>query len=281
MKITPTEFDLIRSYIEGECGISIPADKQYLVETRLTRLVAENGCRSFGEFHRKVTTGANRALRDRIVDAMTTNETLWFRDGSPWVAMRDQVLPVLARAAPGSRKIRIWSAACSTGQEPYTIAMLIDHQHRVQPARALPPSRFEIVATDISPSALFIAMAGRYDRISMSRGLTGDWAPFKSRYFTDQGRVSVLSEDLRKRVVFKRFNLQNSFTTLGRFDVVFMRNVAIYFSDSFKRTLFDRVANTLNPSGLLFLGSAETLTSYSNRFEAVEHGRAVIYRRKR
>lgn len=281
MKISQQEFDLMRRWIAQQCGITIGDQKMYLIETRLARLVVESGAASFGDFYAKVVGSRDSVLRDRVIDAITTNETLWFRDGAPWIHFRDELLPILSEVSrrEAQRRIRIWSAACSTGQEPYTIAMLCDDAYeRLGPVRALSPERVEIVATDISPSAIFIAVAGRYDPISMGRGFVGEWASYRERYFTKEGPISVVAPKIRQRVRFQRFNLQDSFAPLGRFDVVLLRNVAIYFSDDFKRELFSKVARALQPGGHLFVGSAESLNGYSDRFVTHERGRAITYR---
>ncbi len=279
LSINQTDFDNIRSYIERQCGISIGNDKKYLVETRLARLVTEHGCHSFCDFYKKVIGSRKSALRDQIVDAMTTNETLWFRDSSPWVALKEAILPELdKRAAPASKPFRIWSAASSTGQEPYSIAMLIDDYCLSSRNRNLSPRSFEIIASDISESALLIAKSGRYDRISMSRGLVGPWGHFRQRYFIEEGATAQITPEVKSRVQFRKFNLQDSFAGMGKFHIVFLRNVAIYFSDSFKRALFEKVAGVLDPGGYFFLGSAETVSGYSNSYELLEHGRATFYR---
>jgi len=282
ISISQKEFDLIRGFVEKQSGIVVDEKKRYLVETRLSRLVLESGRHSFTDFCQYMTTAKDMALRDKIVDAMTTNETLWFRDSTPWVAFRDRILPELAQKAKAkqARRFRIWSAACSTGQEPYTVAMLIDEFHAGPKGKELPPDRFEILGTDISTSAIFIAMAGRFDRIAMDRGLTDQWRRFKDKYFEDDGRASEISPEIKKRLKFKRFNLQDSFSPLGRFDIVLLRNVAIYFSDAFKRDLFDRVANAMLPGAYLILGSAETLIGLSDRFQPEMHGQARLYRLK-
>ena len=279
--ITTAEFDLIRSYVETQCGITLGDNKRYLIETRLARLLSETGSRTYGELFRTISRSRDVGLRDKVVDAITTNETLWFRDGTPWFGFRDHVLPELevrVRERPG-QIIRIWSAACSTGQEPYTLAMLIDDYCRRNPSSALTPRRFEILATDISPSALFIAKAGRYDTIMMGRGLTGEWAGFRQRYFTQTGHMSCLSQQIKSRVSFRRFNLQDPFGGLGRFNLVLLRNVAIYFSETFKRNLIKRIRSLLVEPGYLLLGAAESLTPYSDEFEMRELGRATYYQR--
>lgn len=276
-QLTQREFDLFRDFIEKNCGIALKDDKKYLVETRLAGLLAESGATNFSDFYYKLNGTVGPKLRGQIIDAMTTNETLWFRDGSPWVAMRDHILPDLERKFQPGKKLRIWSAACSTGQEPYSIAMLIDHASTM-PMRRIKPTDVEVVATDISPSALMMAKMGRYDGISMRRGFTGEWAPFRDKYFTKRGMVSEIKPTLKDRIAFQQFNLQDSLARLGRFDVVFLRNVAIYFSEKFKSDLFDRIAAVLNPGGLLVLGTAETTHGYTRRFETVTLGRAIAYR---
>ena len=271
------EFALFKRYIEQNCSIALTDDKKYLLESRLTRLVVESGCDTFLDFYKQITKTNSPALRDKIIDAMTTNETLWFRDSSPWIAFRDKILPDFAERRR-SGKIRIWSAACSTGQEPYTIGMLIDDFCKQHGGGTLAPHHFEITATDISTSALFIAMAGRYDRISMNRGFTDEWSGFKDRYFEKNGPVSTIKNDIKQMITFKRFNLQDSLTVLGAFDAVFIRNVAIYFSEAFKIDLYKRIQRAMNRDGYLMLGSSETLMGYSTDFESGHHGRAMFYK---
>ena len=272
------EFDLFKRYIEQHCSISLSDEKKYLLESRLTKLVVESGCETFKDFYQKISRQHSNELRDKIIDAMTTNETLWFRDGSPWMTFREKVMPeMIERIQSEKRKIRIWSAACSTGQEPYTIGMLIHDGVQRSKTRAS-MTDFEIMATDISTSALFIAMAGRYDRISMNRGFTEEWAPFKERYFDKDGPVRVVRSDIKQLVTFKKFNLQDSFALLGSFDVVFIRNVAIYFSESFKIDLYRRIQNTMTKGAYLFLGSSESLHGYSKAFDTEQYGRATFYR---
>lgn len=280
--MTREEYVLFRDYIQRACSIALGEDKKYLLEARLAGLMSEHGCTSFSDFYRKAAVSTDAKLRDRIVDAITTNETLWFRDSSPWEVLRDHILPELAQqvAARQKTKIRVWSAACSTGQEPYSVAMLIDDLCR-NGTLGVAPSAFEIVATDISPSALFIAVAGRYDSISMRRGLTGEWERFRKVYFNRQGNVSEVSPELRERVQFRRFNLQDHFASLGRFDIVLLRNVAIYFSAEFKRELFLKIGRALVPGGCLLLGSAESLADQPTLFSMERHGKAYYYRNTR
>ena len=183
--IAQRDFDLLRDFIREQCGISVSDDKSYLIESRLAHLVAATGARDFGEFYLKAKQDGTGALRDNIVDAVTTHETLWFRDTTPWVTIREVMLREWIADLEAGRKagIRIWSAACSTGQEPYSLAMAIDE---ALAGRRVAPNRFEILATDISAGALFVAMSGRYNQIAMSRGLE---ARYRTRYFTQKGPI--------------------------------------------------------------------------------------------
>ncbi len=279
LAITKQEFDLLRDFIHQQCGIHLGDDKSYLMESRLAHLVAETGAKNFNEFYLKAKVDAKGILRDRIVDAITTNETLWFRDGKPWVALKEAILPEFIKDLREGRrnKIRIWSAASSTGQEAYSLAMMIDTLLGPAPVPGSPtPASFEIVGTDISPSVLFLAIAGRYNQIEISRGLDEG---HRNKYFTKQGPVWVLNEALRKRVTFKKFNLQDPFAPLGTFDMILCRNVAIYFSDEFKRELFKKIAQVLHPGGVFFVGSSESLSGYSSAFKMMEYKDAIYYKK--
>jgi len=274
LKLDLTEFSLLRDLIEKECKIALGNEKDYLVENRLARIVAESGSSSYGEFYRKAKD--DKSLREKIVDAMTTNETLWFRDESPFVVLREQLLPELSeQLKKGVKKqIRIWSAACSTGQEPYSIAMIVHEFVQKGGPKGLLDGGLSILATDISSSALMMAKLGRYNELAVSRGLP---AAYKERYFAFEGRAWAISNDIKKMVHLQRFNLQDSFALLGLFDIVFLRNVAIYFSMDFKKELFGKVARALNPEGCLILGSAESLGGLSEDFAVRQFGRGVFY----
>lgn len=280
--LTETEFGLMQSYIEARCGIAIHPSKRYLVETRLAGLVARKGCSSFGEFHDLASSSPERQLVDDIIDAATTNETSWFRDGAPWLAFRDVILPEFGRLAaekPG-RRFRIWSAGCSTGQEPYSLAMLISEFCGRNGRGLITPDHFQIIGTDISSSALSIALAGKYDRISMRRGFSGEWESLRDKYFRREGRVSLLRERIKNLVAFKKFNLQRDFAQLGFFHVVFLRNVTIYFSDFFRRDVLERMMDVLIDPGYIFLGAAETPLDDSGRLRRHIYGRAFYYSEK-
>ena len=275
IKVTPQELTELARFLEKVSGIVIPPNKAYLVESRLSKRLVENGMKSFRELVDLLKRNPPKPLVDKIVDAMTTNETLWFRDSGIWEIMRDEIIPDLDRRIP-ARRIRIWSAACSTGQEPYSISMLIHRRHK-EKRIAGPPSRYEIVATDISMSALFLAKVGRYDRISMSRGFTGQWATYKDEFFKTTGNTAQISNEIKDIVHFQRFNLSDPLTSLGKFDLVLIRNVAIYFSLDFKKELFRKIYNAMNPGGYLILGASESLRGISSDFKLVTRPRGFYY----
>ncbi len=277
MSTTPTlsteEFNLLRKLIAEHSGITLGDAKSYLVESRLRPLLKASGCTTYMEFYQKAMDRTS-GLIDKIIDAMTTNETLWFRDRSPFIILKEKALPELSETAK-KRKVRLWSAGCSTGQEPYSIAITIHEFCHAHPE--VPPFRFEVLGTDISPSALFTAISGRYEGLGISRGMDPTILP---RYFTKDGRAYIIKDEIKSMVTFKQLNLQDSFTSLGRFDVIFCRNVAIYFSDDFKRKLFKKFYHALYPKGFFFLGSAENLRGFSDNFEILQYKQAFYYRAK-
>jgi chemotaxis protein methyltransferase CheR len=278
ISISEPEYLLLKQFIEDQCGIHLEEGKEYLIETRLSDLVKETGASSFQEFHLKARTDPTGKLRDRIVDAMTTNETMWFRDESAWTYLREAAVPALLEKAAAGKKVRIWSAAASTGQESYSLLMLLDEAARLKGKPDLLNS-IEILGTDISSSALFLAISARYDSFSMNRGIPPDK---KSRYFKqgDSG-VWVFDQELKKRVSFKKFNLQNAFTSLGMFDLILCRYVSIYFSEAFKKDLFAKIAGVLPLGGVLLLGATESIRGFSDAFEITYHKSAVVNVKKR
>lgn len=260
----------MRGYVEQECGLLIHDDKTYLFEARLTPLMAERGFRDFVSLHRAAVADPSHAIRDAIIDAITTRETLWFRDGGPF-AVLDNVL----RAHSSDRPLRIWSAACATGQEPYSIAITV--KEHFEAANKPLSGRAEIHASDISTGALFLAKAGRYDQLAISRGLSDER---RHRYFALNGRAWVLCDEIRDMVRFFRLNLLDTFSELGTFDVVFCRNVLMYFGERFRRDVLKRLRGVLRPGGTLFLGAAESALHHSNEFELVHKNKAIYYRAK-
>jgi chemotaxis protein methyltransferase CheR len=272
------EFLLLREYIQKECGIVVSDEKVYLIESRLARLVVETDSKSFKEFYLKAKSDVTKNLRNKIIDAMTTNETLWFRDAKPWTIIEEVVIPKFIDDLRSGRKqyIQVWSAACSTGQEPYSFSMLLLDALKRNPG--VNRNQFRILGTDISPSALYMAISGRYNSIAMARGMI---PRFKDMYFKDEGTVSQISDEIKQMVTYKQFNLMHDFIKLPVCDLVFLRNVAIYFSPEVKRELFGKIANVLDKDGFFFIGSTESLIGYSDDFEQSEYKKSVYYKPKK
>jgi chemotaxis protein methyltransferase CheR len=272
--ISTTEFKLLRDFIQEHCGICLGEEKAYLIETRLAGLMVQSGSTDFGSFYRLAKNDPSPQLREKIIDAMTTNETLWFRDAHPFTTLQEKLLPPLAQEIlAGNRyRIRIWSAACSTGQEPYSIAMIIHEFCRTHPG--IEPSHFEIMATDISPSALFLAKAGRYDENAMRRGLPEE---MRNRYFHLDGPAWKVNDEVKNLVNFSKFNLQNAMEPLGHFDIVFCRYVTIYFAESFKKQIFSGIARLLAPSGHLVVSAVESLRGIADQFLPSTYAGGLYY----
>ncbi|MFC1234362.1 MULTISPECIES: CheR family methyltransferase [unclassified Vibrio] len=270
--ISDQEYRDFSRFLESQCGIVLGDSKQYLVRSRLSPLVNKFKLDSLSDLLRNVVTGRNRELRIAAVDAMTTNETLWFRDGYPFTVLAEKLLPEVAER---KRPIKIWSAASSSGQEAYSMAMTILETQQKRPG--LIPN-VSITATDISASMLDMCRAGVYDSLALGRGLS----PERRRtYFEDAGDGRMKVKDNVKRFVnFRPQNLMESYVLLGKFDIVFCRNVLIYFSPDMKSQVLNSIANSLNPGGYLLLGASESLTGLTDRFEMVRCNPGIIYRLK-
>lgn len=271
--ITPEDYEAFRTFLEKSSGIVLGENKHYLVTSRLTRLLNEFGVESVSELLRRLKTDVHSSLRQRVVEAMTTNETFWFRDAFPFEILKNHIIPEITKK--GTASLRIWSAACSSGQEPYSISMAI-HEYQMKNPGAL-KSAVQITGTDISPGMLKDAKAASYDAMAVARGLSPER---KQRYFMPVGERWELKPEVRERVNFRELNLLNSYSLLGRFDVIFCRNVLIYFSAESKRDILARMAQALNPGGYMFLGASESMANYSDGFEMVRCSPGVVYRRK-
>lgn len=279
MGLSSKEFSLMQKYIQEHCGIVIGEDKAYLIESRLSRLLVDSGLSSFEELYHVIAVKNDPYIAEKVIDAMTTNETMWFRDKTPWLLLEEKLLPqYIEELRAGKRmKVRIWSAACSTGQEPYSTAMCIDNYLTKHGIRDIGLDRFEILATDISHEVLEIAKMGRYDSISIMRGLD---PIYKERYFSAQGRVWSLNEKITKAVRFQQFNLQNSYMLLGKFDMVFCRYVLIYFSDDLKRAIVKKIADTLVEAGIFAIGNSELFAGDRELFNTMDFNNSVYFVKK-
>ncbi|AUI85566.1 chemotaxis protein CheR [Vibrio azureus] len=270
--ISDQEYREFSRFLESQCGIVLGDSKQYLVRSRLSPLVNKFDLSSLSELLRDVVTGRNRELRVAAVDAMTTNETLWFRDTYPFTVLADKLLPEMAA---NKRPIKIWSAASSSGQEPYSMAMTILETQQRKPG--LLPS-VSITATDISSTMLDMCRAGVYDNLALGRGLS---AERRRMFFEDAGDGRMKVRDNVKRLVnFRPQNLMDSYSLIGKFDIIFCRNVLIYFSPEMKSKVLNQMANSLNPGGYLLLGASESLTGLTDRFEMVRCNPGIIYKLK-
>ena len=261
-----------RRLLEASCGIVLGDNKHYLVSSRLAPLMARERCTTLGDLLALLRRPAARALRVEVVDAMTTNETQWFRDIQPFRALDEQVLPELA-ARGGARGVSVWSAACSSGQEAYSIAMLIqEHRERGRLADG------RVLATDISPRMIERGRAAVYGASEIRRGLDLER---QRRHFTvvEEGQWKVVPA-VAGRVSFRLHTLLESYSLLGRFDVIFCRNVLIYFSLPARTEILGRMAQALNPGGYLFIGSSEALPRSLDQLELVRPAGATAYRRK-
>jgi chemotaxis protein methyltransferase CheR len=275
MLMNKQDYDQFREYLEQACGIVLGENKQYLITSRLGPLLNEFRIPSLGKLIEQLRRDRSSTLFERIVDAMTTNETLWFRDGFPFEILKQVILPEQSTAR--ATGVRIWSAACSSGQEPYTLSICMEEYLRANPG-ALPANGVQIVATDLSPSMLEAARAGRYDSAAIARGLSEER---RRQYFLHRHGHWEIRDELKRRVSFREHNLMQGFEPLGRFQVIFCRNVLIYFSAALKRDILARLAAALQPGGYLFLGAAEAITGHSDAFEMLRLPQGIVYRLKR
>jgi chemotaxis protein methyltransferase CheR len=270
--ISEQEYKDFCRFLESQCGIVLGDNKQYLVRSRLSPLVTKYGQTSLSALLRDVVKGMNRELRVAAVDAMTTNETLWFRDTYPFTMLADKLLPEVAAK---KRPIKIWSAASSSGQEPYSIAMTILETQQKKPG-LLP--NCSVVATDISSTMLDMCRMGSYDNLALGRGLSLER---RRSFFEDAGDGRMKVKDNVKRLVnFRPQNLMESYALLGKFDIIFCRNVLIYFSADMKSKVLNQMAGSLNPGGYLLLGASESLTGLTDRFDMVRCNPGIIYKLK-
>lgn len=271
--VSPESYLKFRQFLEQQCGIVLGESKQYLVRSRLASLLYKFNYPSTDALIDVVVKGYDRTLLQSVIDAMTTNETLWFRDSYPFDLLIKDLLPKLAEK---SQRIRIWSAACSSGQEPYSIAMSILEYQKQRPGALR--GGVEIIATDLSSEMLEKSEQGIYDELSLARGLS----PQRRQAFfqTHASGQMQLRPEVRRMVSFKSLNLLSSYASLGRFDVVFCRNVLIYFSAEVKQKILQQIAAQLQPSGVLFLGASESISAASDFYAMVKCHPGLYYQKK-
>jgi len=272
-EITPQEYEAFKTFLQDACGILLGENKQYLVKSRLRRILEENGLNSLGELLERLKKPGRASLKEVVIDAMTTNETLWFRDNHPFRILQDKLLPEFA-ARSSVAPLRVWSAACSTGQEPYSAGMIVDEFRRQKPGKL---RDVKITATDISKSVLEVARRGEYEMIAIGRGLSPER---QKQFFTPSASGGwQIRPQIKSMVEFKELNLLERYM-LGKFDIVMCRNVLIYFSADLKKDILTRIHATLNPGGYLILGASESLNGLPNLYEMVQCQPGIIYRKK-
>jgi len=273
VNINRTDFSRFAQFLEESCGIVLSENKQYLVQSRLGKILQEQGCDCLSDLVARLSRPGTTALREQVVDAMTTNETLWFRDSHPYELLKNRVFPEMLEGRM-SGKLRIWSAACSTGQEPYSLSMVLNEfKERNRGAFSMGE---EIVATDISTSVLAQAKEGVYEMLALGRGLSPER---KKRFFSERADGSwEVQREIKSRVRFQQFNLLGQYSSLGRFDIIFCRNVLIYFSSERKVEILRKMHGCLKPGGYLFLGASESLSGLSDIYEMVHCRPGIMYR---
>ena len=285
MNLTQAEFELLSRYIHDLCGLDIKPDKQYLIEQRLEPLVVEANCSCFKEYYDLAIKGAIPRAKESIVNVMTTNETSFFRDTHPFDAFRTSILPQLGAMVENRKrrsiqrrgaKVRIWSAGASTGQEPYSLAMLIQEYVQNQAPKGTELKDFEILATDISTKVLGQALSGEYTEFEVRRGLSDTQL---QKYFEKTKDTWHIKGELQEIIEFRRVNLLDSFSLLGGFDLVFCRNVLIYLDLPTKTKIFDQFYSMLSEPGFLILGASENIIGVTQRFQSVSVGPSLIYQK--
>ncbi|WP_282946616.1 CheR family methyltransferase [Cellulomonas endometrii] len=267
MSLTQDTFAFVADVVRRRSAIQLEAGKEYLVESRLLPIARDAGHAGVDAYIREVRSARRETDLAVIVEALTTNETSWFRDNTPFSAVRTHIVPALRADRPVLDTVRVWSAACSTGQEPYSLAMTL--------ADVLGPgARFDITATDLSDQVLAKAKSGRYSQLEVNRGLP---APMLVRYFQRAGADWQIADELRRAITFLKHNLLDV-PPAGPFDIVFLRNVLIYFDLETKRSILSRVHRVLKPGGFLVLGAAETTIGVDQDWERMPVERGSVYR---
>ena len=266
--MTPADYDYLRKFLKERSGLDLSPDKQYLVESRLLPLARKASLPGIPDLVLKIRNGDGRLATD-VVEAMTTNETFFYRDKIPFDHLRETILPGLIQARAARKSLRIWSAASSTGQEPYSIAMCVKEM-----GAALAGWRIEIVATDLSQEVLEKSKSGIFSQFEVQRGLP---IQLLVKHFTQINETWQLSPEIRAMVQFKQLNLLHDFSHLGVFDVIFCRNVLIYFDQDTKVNVFNRLARVIEPDGFLVLGAAETVVGLSAGFSPYPERRGLYH----
>lgn len=266
--MTPIEYEYLQKTLKERSGLVLSSDKQYLVESRLTPLARRLGLAGISDVVAKMKAG-NTSLIASVVEAMTTNETFFFRDKVPFDHFRDTIMPAMLAARKNRRSLRIWCAASSTGQEPYSLAMILKEM-----SAALSGWRVDILATDLSQEVLEKSKAGIFSQFEVQRGLP---IQMLVKYFTQTGETWQIKPEIRAMIQFRQLNLLHDFSSLGTFDIIFCRNVLIYFNQETKTDVFNKLAKVIEPDGFLVLGAAETVVGLSTGFNPYPERRGLYH----
>jgi chemotaxis protein methyltransferase CheR len=264
--VTPTDYEYLRKLLKERSGLDLSADKQYLIESRLLPLSRKAGLTGISDLVQKMK-GGSTSITTQVVEAMTTNETFFFRDKLPFDHFRDSIMPEILKARAGRKSLRIWCAAGSTGQEPYSLAMCLKEM-----SAAISGWRIEILATDLSQEVLEKSRAGIYSQFEVQRGLP---IQMLVKYFKQSGELWHINPEIRAMVQHRQLNLLHDFSQLGVFDVIFCRNVLIYFDQDTKTDIFKRLARINEPDGFLVLGAAETVVGLTDVFKPFPERRGL------
>ncbi len=279
IKISPDEFKLISKYINDISGITLRSGKEYLVETRMSPLLDEFGCLSFGDLYNKIKLDRTKEIEKKIIDVISTNETYFFRDKSPFDLLQHKILPDHIdrqnRLNNGTQppKIHMWSAASSTGQELYSLAIVLKEL-----LFDISKYNVKLVGTDISNAAIAKASYGTYNKFEVARGLSKERL---QKYFNQAGHNWRIKDEIRAMALFKKMNLMESFAGLGKFQIILFRNVAIYFDQDVRRKMYEKIASVLEPEGYLLIGSTESLSNDTTLFEPQKYLKSVFYQLKK
>lgn len=261
------DFDLFSSTVKARSGVMLTPDKAYLLESRLLPVARKHGLKDLEDLARVLRDRREERLLEAITDAMTTNETFFFRDQKPFEQFKSIVIPHLMKVRAAKKHVRIWSAAASTGQEAYSLSMILNEE-----AARLAGWKFDIIGTDISADVVERAKQGVYTQFEVQRGLP---IQYLMKYFTQNGDKWQISQKIREMVQFKVMNLLTEWIGLGAFDVVYIRNVLIYFDQPTKAKILERISHVMPPDGVLFLGGAETVMGISDKFRGMDEQRGV------
>jgi chemotaxis protein methyltransferase CheR len=271
--IDDNSFNFVRQLLRQRAAIVLDDSKHYLVHSRLSQLARREGLASAQDVIDRLRAAPAGPLQRKVIEAMTTTETLFFRDGKPYEALRNAIFPELVRARKTERKLQIWSCACSSGQEPYSVGMLL-REHFPE----LATWDLQLIATDISTEMLARSRAGRYSRLEVSRGLPH---AYLVKYFDRVGHEWQIRDEMRKMVEFRELNLAGHWGAVHAADLILLRNVLIYFDVETKREVLGKVRKLLRPGGFLMLGTAETTVNLDDGFELVRSDGTAYYRLRR